>query len=62
MEVYPNENRTRHRKIARNTHAEEFASSIMYVQFAANKMFLMLALLGICLTRASRKAIAPPMH
>jgi hypothetical protein len=49
-------------KIARHVHVEEFAISIMYVQYAANTSFFVLALLGICPTRASRKAIAPPMH
>jgi hypothetical protein len=49
-------------KIAKHVHAEEFAISIMYVQYAANTLFVVLALLGICPTRASRKAIAPPMH
>jgi len=49
-------------KIAKHVHVEEFAISIKYVQYASNTLFFVLALLGICPTRASRKAIAPPMH
>jgi hypothetical protein len=60
MEVYPNENRTRHRKIARHIQVEDFASSIIYVQYAANTLFLVFALLGICPTKASRKALLHP--
>jgi hypothetical protein len=60
MEVYPNGNRTKHREIARHTHVEEFASSIMYVQFAANKIFLMLALLAFCPTRVSKRPLLLP--